>query len=117
AELAVDGGKAHVSHFVEPLEAFHHGLADGFGRDLVLARVEQGALDVVDQRIHLFEADGPLLAGLENATLDLPAIEGLPSPILLDDHLGDFFDALVRGKPAATLEALAAAANGIAFLG
>jgi hypothetical protein len=41
------------------------------------------------------------------------ALEAFAAAILLDDHVRNFVDAFVRGEAPRTLQALAAAANGI----
>ena len=46
----------------------------------------------------------------------LLAVELLAPAVLLDHHVRNFVDSLVGGVAAGALQALAAAANGIAFL-
>ncbi len=43
------------------------------------------------------------------------AIELFAATVLLDDHVGDFIDAFVGGETFLAAEALAAAADGVAF--
>ena len=59
---------------------------------------------------------GPLFARLEQSGDELLPLESLPAAVFLDDHVGNFVDPLVAGEPPAALEALAAPADGFAFL-
>ena len=60
-------------------------------------------------------ADGALLAGVEQASEYLLAIELLAATVLLDDHIWDLVDALVGSESLVAALALAAAADRIRF--
>src|SRR5438445_10693580 len=76
-ELAVDGGEANVSDFIELAQAFHDARADLSGRHFALFRVVEPRLDLVDDRIEPRGRDGPLLARLGEARSQLLSIEAL----------------------------------------
>src|SRR5450759_1741002 len=57
-----------------------------------------------------------LFARLQQPAEHLLAVELLAPAILLDHHVRDFINSLVRSVAAGAFQALAAAANGIAFL-
>src|SRR5947209_3060430 len=114
-ELQIDRREADVGDLVEFLESAHDHLADLRGGPLALRRLLHVLLDGVDDAIELGRRDGPLLAGAQEARHHLVAVERLAPPILLDDHVGDFVNALVGRKAPLAAQALAAAANGVAL--
>src|ERR1043165_681860 len=114
-ELQIDGGEADVGDLVEFLQAAHDHLADLRRRALALRRLLHVLLDGVDDAVELRGRDGPLLAGPKESGHHLVAVERLAPPVLLDDHVGDFVNALVGRDPPLTFQALAAAADGIAL--
>ncbi len=115
-EVAVDAGEADVGDGVDVLEALHDELADGAGGALALGRVDDEGFGLVDDVLHLGGGDVALLAGVQQAGEDLLAVEFLAAAVLLDDHVGDFVDALVGGEALVAALALAAAADGVGFL-
>src|SRR5277367_6337594 len=112
-EIHVDGGEAHVGNLVQFLQAAHDHFSDFCGGKFALRGFVDHAFDFVDDGFELGRGDRALFAGLEQALQDFLAFEAFAAAIFFDDHVGNFVDALVGGKAAGALEALAAAANGI----
>ncbi len=115
-EVEIDRGEAHVGDFVDALQAVHDQLADFAGLALALRRVDHKAFGVVDDLLQLAHGDRPLLAGAQQAVEDFLALEFLAPAVFLHHHVGNFVDALVGGEALLALQALAAAADGFAFL-
>src|SRR5581483_415467 len=84
--------------------------------DFLLGALLQRRLDAVGDAFERSDADGPLLAGLQQARDQLLPLEALARPVLLHDHVRDLVDPLVAGEALAAFEALAAAADDLAFL-
>ena len=78
--------------------------------------VDDEGFDGVDDFLHLGDGDFALLAGMEQAGEDLLAVEVFAAAVFLDDHVGDFVEALVGGEALVAAFALAAAADGVGFL-
>src|ERR1043166_6792873 len=114
-ELQVDRSEADVGDLFEFLQAAHDHLADLRRRALPLRRLLHVLLDGVDDAVELRGRDGPFLAGAQQPGHHLVAVERLAPPVLLDDHVGDFVNALVGREPPLALQALAAAANRVAL--
>ena len=115
-EVAVDRGEADEGHLVELLQAVHQELADLVGRDLAVGALLHHGLDPLDDRLERLHRDRALLAGLQQALHHLLAVEALAAAVLLDDEVRDLVDALVGREALAAVEALAAAADHVAFL-
>ena len=115
-EVAVDAGEADVGDGVDVFEAVHDELANGRRRALALGRVDDEGFDGVDDLLHLGDGDFAFLAGVEQAGEDLLAIEVFAAAVFLDDHIGDFVEALVGGEAFVAALALAATADGVGFL-
>ena len=98
------------------LQPLHQELADLVGRHLAVGALLDHGLDPVDDRLERLHRDRPLLAGLEQALHHLLAVEALAPAVLLDHEVRDLVDALVGGEALAAVEALAAAADDVAFL-
>ena len=72
------------------------------------------AFNVVDDGFQLWRSYRPLLASFQQSLQNLLTLETLAAAVFLDDHVGNFVDALVGGEAAATFQAFAAAADGVA---
>src|SRR5262249_51498041 len=84
------------------------------GHLALLAVVETG-FDLVHDGVEPRGRDGPLLAGLDEPGPEFLAVEGLPTPVLLDDDVGDLLDRLVGGEPPAAGGAFAPPPDDLAF--
>jgi hypothetical protein len=106
-ERPVHAREAHVGDLIEVLEVNHHLLADDRGRDLLVARVHQLPLDLIDHPIELFLRHRALLAGAAEASEDLHPVEGFATIVALHHQGEHLLDPLVGGV--ATLAAFALA--------
>src|SRR5260370_7568599 len=113
-EIHVHAREAHVRNFVELLQAVHDHFADFGGGQLALGGFVHDAFDFVNDAFKLGRRHRPFFAGFQQALQNFLALEAFATAILLDDHVGNFVDALVGGEAASTFEAFAAAANGVA---
>src|SRR5216683_5341031 len=113
-EVHVDGSESHVGDFVEFFQAVHNHFADFGGGELALGGLVHHAFDFVDDGFEFGRWHRPLFAGFQQALENFLALEAFAAAVLLDDHVGNFVDALIGGEAAAAFEAFAAAANGVA---
>src|SRR5712692_5247433 len=114
-ELPVDGGEADVGNLVQLPEPVHDEGADLRRRDLPLFAVVQAAFDLVHDGVETGGRHRTLLAGLHQPGVQLLAIEALPPPILLHDHVGDLLDRLVGGEAPPAADAFPTPANDFSF--
>src|SRR5258707_4602125 len=84
AEVAVDGGEAHVGDLVEAGEGFHHQLADHVAGTLGLAGALELAHDRVDDALDALGLHRPLADRDVDRARELVAVEGLALSVLLD---------------------------------
>jgi hypothetical protein len=56
-----------------------------------------------------------LFTGFQEAVQDLVAVESLSAAVFFHHHIGDIVASFIAGKPAAAIQALAAATYGIAI--
>src|SRR5713226_802171 len=92
----------------------HDHLADLGGGQLAFRGFLHYAFDFVHDRFQFRSGHRTLFAGLQKPLQNLLPLEALAPPVFLDDHVWNFIDAFVGGESAATLQALAPAANGVA---
>src|ERR1700687_659676 len=110
-EVHIHRRKANISNLIELFQAMHQHLANSGRIDFALRSFLNDALNLIDDGLQFRRRYGPLLAGFEQALKNFLPVKALASPVFLDDHVGDFVDALVGGKSAATAQALAPSAN------
>src|SRR5207253_193323 len=79
------------------------------------ARLLDVLLYGIDQPFDLRHRDGPLLGRLHHTGQHFFAREGFARAVFLDDHIRNFVYALVTRKAPLAPQALAAAANHVAF--
>src|SRR6185437_10842519 len=84
-ERAVDGGKANVGDLVEPVELFHHHLAQLPRRDLALALREHALHDAIDGRVDEFGGHRPLVQRPREADAQSIGVEVGAVAVRLDD--------------------------------
>src|SRR5690348_11517513 len=113
---AVDAGEADVGDVVELAQAFHNHLADDARLDLGLPQLVQFRLDLLDDGFELADGNGPLLAGVLQAGLNLLALEWLAPAVALDHHQLRQHDALDRAEALEAVLAAAPAADGAALI-
>src|SRR5688572_23886527 len=99
-ELTINGREADVGDLVELPQPVHDSCPDVGRTDLPFFGVVETRLDLVHDRVELRRRDRPFLAGLDEPGAQLLPIESFPAAVLLDDHVGDLLDRLVRRKPA-----------------
>src|SRR5208282_3958119 len=80
--------------------------ADLCRSELALRRFMHHALDFIHDSFEFRRGHGPLLTSFQQSLQNFLAFEALSPPILLDDHVRDFINALVGRKPSAALETL-----------
>src|SRR5687768_15231835 len=115
AEMPVDGGEANVGNFVELLELLHDERTDFVRADFFFRALLQRALDAIGDRFERRDAHRALFTRLQQARDELLPLEPLPAAVFLHDHIRDFVDPLVAGKPLAAPEAFAPPANHFPF--
>src|SRR6516164_4300257 len=85
AEIAVDRGEPHIGDVVEIAQMRHHGLADGLGRDLVLAQRLEVAHDLGYRLLDAVGVDIALAQRNLDGAGELVAVEWNAPAIALDD--------------------------------
>src|SRR5438552_671129 len=115
-EIQVDRRKSNVSHFVEFFQTVHDQFADFAGLAFPLRRINEKCLRFIHDLLHLADRDWPFLAGAQQTVQHLLAVEFFPPAIFFDDHVRDFINALVSGKPLLAVYALSPATDGFALL-
>src|SRR5713226_591436 len=113
-EIHVDGCEPHIGHFIQLFQPLHDQFSDLRGGQLAFRGVVYHAFDFVHDSFEFGRRHRSLLASLEQPLQNLSTLKPFPAPVFLDDHVGDFVNALVGGEAASAFEALAAAANGVA---
>src|ERR1041385_2001783 len=116
AELAVHGGEADVGDLIDAPQFLHDARADVGRLDFAIGTVLQFGFDPIRDALELLDADRPLLAGAHQPADQLLPLERLGAAVLLDHAVLDLLDVLAARVPLAALEALAAAADAVAFL-
>src|SRR6266511_3559030 len=110
-EFPIHRSEPDVGDLVELPEVINDVCADVVRRHFSFLGVVEKGLDFIDDRVELRRSDGPLFAGLHEASAELLPIEILPPTVLLDDHVRDFLDRLIRRETAAARFAFPAAAD------
>src|SRR5581483_1106366 len=111
-ERLVDAREAQVRHRVEGLQALQHDGADLRRGHVGRVQRAQLLLDGVQEPHDLLSGDRPLLARLEDADLQLVAVEVLDAPVALDDAQVGPLVALVGREPLGARVALRTTRNG-----
>src|SRR5260370_27573347 len=114
-EVHVYRSKSHVSDFIQLFQPVHDHFADFGGGQLAFGGLLHHAFDFIHDRFQLGSGHGPFFARFQESLQNLLAFETLAASVLLDDHVGNFVDALVSRETAAALQTLAPAADGIAY--
>src|SRR6266571_284961 len=99
--------------FEQILQLAHDHFADFRGGQLALAGFMHHAFDFVDNFLQFWCGHWSLLASLQQSLQDLLPLEAFAPSILLDHHVRNFVDPLVRREPPAALQAFPPAANGV----
>lgn len=115
-EFTIDGSKSHVCDFVQVLQLIHHDLTDHATGNFLILHAEDLILYLVHKIGQLRCTDGTLVAGTENAGLDLLPVIGLTIVILLDDDQGNRLNLFIGGKSLSTFVTFPSAADGIVIL-
>ena len=115
-EIEIDGGKPDVGDFVVAPQPVHDQFPDFAGLAFPLRRLDHEAFGLVDDLLQLADRHRPLLAGPQQPVQNFLTVEFFPPTVLFHHHVGNFIDALVRGKAFSALQAFPAAADGIGFL-
>ena len=113
----IDGGEADISHFIQLAQFVHHHFADFPGGDFFLEAVIGDLLNGGNNLFDLSGGNRALMAGGDNAVADFLGIKKLPGIILFDHQQLLHFHLFIRGKPAAAIDALTAAADGVSIIG
>src|ERR1039457_5146732 len=108
--------ESYIGNLVELAEILHQEFSYIYSRYLPVRGIADLRFHPVDQFGEPRHAHRTLFARLQQTTQHLLAVEFLAPAILFDHHIRDFIDSLVRRVTAGTFHALAAAADGIAFL-
>ncbi len=93
----------------------HQPGADFPRRQLAIRPVLQIGFDPIGDGFELLNADRPLFARAQESGDELLALKRLPVPVLLYDTILDFLNPLTTGEALATLEALPAPTDDVAF--
>src|SRR5829696_355927 len=84
AEIAIDGGEAHISDVIELAQVLHHDLADRLRGYFRLAAAFEFAHDRGNHLLDPFRIDRPLAQGDLQRAHQLVAIERHPAAVALD---------------------------------
>src|ERR1035437_3608030 len=115
-KIAIHRRESYIGDLVQVAEVLHQKFSYIYSRYLPVRGVADLRFHPVDQFGEPRHAHRTLFAGLQQSAEHLLAVELLAPAILLDHHIRDFINSLIRGVAAGAFQALAAAANGIAFL-
>ncbi len=108
----INRGEANIRNFVELLDAIHQEFAHFLaGLALAFGRLVDKALHLIDQRLQQPVAAGAFSQDFSKPCKIFLAVESFAAAVLLDNHVGDFVDALVGGMAAPAFQAFAAAAK------
>ena len=110
-EMPVHRREAHVRHFVELVQLFHHDLADLARGHFALAEAAQLARDVADRFLDGLARYRPLLQRLEHAAAQLALVERHAALVALHHQRHHQLGGLERGEALAAGQAFAAAAD------
>src|SRR5688500_15343867 len=117
AEVLIDRGEADIGDRVEPLQAFHHQLADPGRGHLAVAAGLELALDRRGELLDPLRGGRPLAAGDRDRPLELGPVERLAPILRFDDEQLARLDPLEGGEALAAFLALSPAPDGGAVLG
>ena len=95
------------------MQSVHDHFSDFLGIDLLFLTVKDLRFDLIDHLPDLGHGNRPLMAGTENASLDLGPVVGLPVVVLLDDDHGNGLYLFIGGKASGTDVADSSSADGI----
>ena len=115
-KVAIDACETNVGNRVDLFETRHDELANRAGRAFALGRINNESLRFIYHALQLEGGDIAFLAGLHQSAENFLAIEFLTPPILLDDHVWDLVDALIRGEALVASLTFASPADGLGFL-
>src|ERR1700682_3884260 len=113
-EVHIHRSKSHVRDLIQLLQPVHDNFADFRGGQLAFGGLLHHTLDFIHDCFQLGSGHWPFFARFQKSLQNLLPLEALAAPVLLDDHVGNFVDTLVGRESAATFQALAPAANGVA---
>ena len=115
-ELTIDRGETDIGHPVEPVEFFHHLLADLGALNLPLSLFLEMEFNAVDDLLNDIDADRSLFTRLLQSVKDLEAVEGFSPAVLFDHRREGLLGPLARRKPFMAPEAFPPATDGLLFL-
>src|ERR1039457_6687136 len=115
-KIPIHRRESYVGDLVEFAEILHQEFSYIYSRYLPVRRIADLRFHPIDQFGEPRHAHRTLFARLQQTAQHLLAVELLAPAILLDHHVWDFVNSLVRSVTAAKFHAFAAAADGIAFL-
>ncbi len=115
-ELAVDRGKADISHPVQTVELLHHALPNLRTLYLPLSSFLEMELDAIHDLFNHVDADGPLLTCSLQAIEDFEAVEWLSSRVFLDDQWERILCPFACRKSFTATETFPSAPNGLFIL-
>ena len=101
---------------VEPVEFFHHLLADLGALNLPLSLFLEMEFNAVDDLLDDIDADRSLFTRLLQSVKDLEAVEGFSPAVLFDHRREGLLGPLARRKPFMAPEAFPPATDGLLFL-
>src|SRR6266487_657256 len=115
-KIPVDRREPHIGDLIDFPQALHQVFSYFCSRYLTVRGVADLRFDPVDHLRQLRHTHRALLTGLQETYQNLLPIEFLAPSVLLNDHVRDFVDPLIRGEPALASQAFPPAADGVAFL-
>src|SRR5712691_2309446 len=113
-EVHIHRRKSHVRDFVQLFQPVHDHFADFRGGQFAFGGLLHDAFDFIHNRFELRRRHRTFFTSFQEPLQNFLPFETLAPPVLLDDHVRDFVDALIRGEPPAAFQALAPPANGVA---
>ena len=112
-ELPVYGGEADIGHGVQRAQVIHDDLPDLCAGNLPVLRAEDIRLNGIDHFLDLLHGNGTLIAGAQDAVLNLGAVVLFPRLILFDDRQRDGLHLFICGETLAAGVAETSSADGI----
>src|SRR6202521_1150900 len=113
-EVHVHRRESHIRDLIQLFQPVHDHFADFGGGQLAVRGLLHHTFDFIHDSFELGSGHGTLFARFQKSLQNLLPLEALATPILLNDHVGNFVDAFVGCEPAAALQALATPPNRIA---
>jgi len=115
-EFPVHGCEPHIRNVIYLMQPGHDLLPDHGRGDLLFPGFPEIAIQLIQKILNHIHADLPFFTGPLNAGSHLLTGKEFPTPVLFDEHDGNFLNPFIGGETPATRDALPTPANGVSGL-